>query len=77
MCDMNQFVVVIPVTNETSVTRVDHFIQHVILKFDSYYLVILDDDIPFKSVFCSMYKILNINLGILTNKYKGIIVKKS
>ena len=77
MCDMNQFVVVIPVTNETSITRVDHFIQHVILKFDSYHLVILDDDIPFKSVFCSMNKELNINLGILTKNYKELLVKKS
>ena len=77
MCDMNQFVVVIPVTNETSITRVDHFIQHVILKFDSYHLVILDDDIPFKSVFCSMNKVLNINLGILTKIIKDSLLKKS
>ena len=77
MYDMIQFVVVVSVPNKASKTFVDHFMQHVLLKFGIYYLVILDDDSPFKGVFSAMFKALNINFDILAKiNYKGLLVGK-
>ena len=47
MCNMSHFVVVIPVTDESSATLVSYFIQHLLLKCVLWYLVILDDGTPF------------------------------
>ena len=44
ICDMNQFVVVIPVPDETSTTLASHFMQHVLMKFGMCHLVVIDDD---------------------------------
>ena len=73
MCDMTQFIIVIPVPNETSATLVDHFMQHAHLKFSICYLIILDDGSPFKIHFSVMYKALNIKFDILAK----IIIKVS
>ena len=60
-CGMIQFVVVVPVPNETSATLADYSMQHVFLKFSICYLVILDDGSPFKGAFSTICKALNIN----------------
>ena len=65
MCDMTQFIIDVPVKNETSSILVDHFIQHILLKFGIYHLVILDNDIPFKGIFSMICKTLNNNFDIL------------
>ena len=51
MCNMAQFVVVVPVPNEVASTLAESFMQHVLLKFGICHLVILDDGSPFKGVF--------------------------
>ena len=58
MCDTSQFVIVLLVPNEILATLVDHFMQHVLLKFGISYLVILDYGSPSKDVFSEMYKVL-------------------
>ena len=76
MCDMTQFVVVVPIPNETSTTLADHSMQHILLNFGIYYLVILDDDSPFKCVFSAMYKTLYINFDILPKiNHAGLLVE--
>ena len=39
MCDISQFVAVVPVPDESSATLTDHFFQHVLMKFGLCYLV--------------------------------------
>ena len=53
-CDMSQFVVVVPVPDESSATLVDHFFQHVLMKFGLCHLVVLDDGNLFKVAFVAM-----------------------
>ena len=77
MCDINHFVVVVPIPNKTAATIAEHFMKHVFLKFGIYYLVILDDVIPFKCVLSAMCKELIINYDILAKiNYKGLLVEK-
>ena len=60
-CDMTQFVVVIPVLDETSATLTSHFMLHTLLKFGICHLVVFDDDTPFKGDFVAMCQALNLN----------------
>ena len=48
MCGMSQFVDLVP--GESSTTLASYFMQHVLLKFGLYHLVVLDDGTPFKGV---------------------------
>ena len=48
MCDMSQFVVVVPVTNESSAILAENCFQHVLMKFGLCHLVVIDDGTPFK-----------------------------
>ena len=48
MRDMSQFVVVAPVRDESSATFVENFMQHILMKFSTRHLVVLDDGIPIK-----------------------------
>ena len=76
MCDTSQFVVVVPVPDESSATLADHFFQHVLMKFDLCHLVVLDDGDPFKGAFVAMCKSLKINYDILANRnHKGLSVE--
>ena len=61
ICDMTQFVIIVPVPDEVASTLAEHFMQHVLLKFGICHLVILDDGILFKGVFSAMCKALRIN----------------
>ena len=75
ICDMTQFVIVVPVSNETSATLTENFIQHVLLKIWHFYLVILDDGSPFKDLFTAMCKALHTNYDILAKRSdKGLLV---
>ena len=55
MCDMDQFIVVVPVPDENSATLARHFMQHVLLKFGMHHLVVIDNGTPFKGDFVAMY----------------------
>ena len=50
MCDMTQFVVVLPVPDETSATLASHFMKHVLLKFWIRHLVEIDDGTPLREL---------------------------
>ena len=50
--------------------------QHVLLKFDIFRLVSLDNGSLFKGVFTAISKTLNIHYGILVKRnHKGILVE--
>ena len=49
--DMTQFVIVVPLPNETTSTLAEYFMQHVIFRFVICHLNILDVGSPFKDVF--------------------------
>ena len=74
--DMNQFVVVSPVPDETSTTLASHFMQHVLMKFGIYHLVVIDDGAPFKGASVAMCQALNLNYDVLAKRnHKGISVE--
>ena len=76
MCDMTQFVVVVPVPDETSTTLASYFMQHVLLKFEMCYLVVIDDGNPFKGAFVAMCQALNLNYNVLAKRnHKGLSVE--
>jgi len=76
MCDMSQFVVVVPVPNESSATLASFFMQHVLMKFGLCQLVVLDDGISFKGAFIAMCDALNLNYDVLAKRiHKGLTVK--
>ena len=73
MCDMTQFVEIVPVPNETSTTLANNFMQYVLLKFGICHLIVLYDSSLFKDIFSAMYKALNINFDILASRnHKGL-----
>ena len=75
MCDMTQFLVVVPVPDEYSATLASHFMQHVLLKFGMCHLVVIDDGAPFKGSFVSMFQALNLNYDVLAKRnHKGLSV---
>ena len=43
ICDMSQFVVVVPVPDESSAILASYFLQHVLIKFGLCYFVVLDE----------------------------------
>ena len=76
MCDMSQFVVDIPVPDENSATLAINFMQHVLIKFGICYLVVLDDNNPFKQAIIAMYQAFNLNYDIFTKwNHKGLSIE--
>ena len=76
MCDMIQFVVVVPVSNESSATLASYFMQYVLIKFGLCHLVVLDDGTSFKRYFIAMCQALNLNYDILAKRnHKGLCVE--
>ena len=76
MCDMTQFVVVVPIPDETSATLASHFKQHVLLKFGICHLVVIDDGTPFKGAFAAMCQALYLNYAFLAKRnHKGPLVE--
>ena len=51
MCDLTQFVVVVPVPGMTASIIAKYFMQEVLLKFGIFHLVGMDDGTPFKGTF--------------------------
>ena len=47
---MSKFVVVVPVPDEISATLASHFMQHILIKFRFYHLVVLVDGNAFKEL---------------------------
>ena len=74
MYDMSQFVVVVPVPDESSGTLASYFMQHVLMKFDIYYLVVLDDSSHFKGVFITMCEALNLNHDFLAKRNHKVLI---
>ena len=77
MFDMSQFVVVLPVPDESSVTLASYFMQYILMKFGLCHLVVIDDGTPFKEAFIAMCQALNLNYDILAKRnHKGLSVEK-
>ena len=73
MYDMSQFVVVVPVPDESSAILASYFMQHVLMKFGLCHLVVFDDGTPFKELSgikcqlrhsCSIHRFLNKSVTI-------------
>ena len=76
MCDIGEFVVVVPVPDESSATLASYFMQHVLMKFCLCHLVVLDDGSPLKGAFIAMCNALNLNYDVLAKRnHKGLTVK--
>ena len=76
LCDMSQFVDVIPVPNESSTTSAFFFMQHVLMKLGIYHLVVLDDERLFKEASIAMCDVLNINYDVLEKRnHKDLTVE--
>ena len=76
ICDMSQFISVVPVSDESSATLDFYSMQHVLLKFGLCYFVVLDDCIPFKGAFIAMCEALYLIHDILENRnHKGLTVE--
>ena len=76
MCDMTQFVVIVPVPDETLATLAEYFMQDVLSKFVIFHRLMLDGGSPFKDVFTAMCKSLNINYDALAKRnHKGLLVE--
>ena len=77
MCDMTQFIVVVLVPNETAAILTEHLMKNVLLEFEIFHFVILNDGSPFTGVFSEMCKTLNVNYNILAKRNsKGLLVEK-
>ena len=51
MCDLTQFVVVVPVPEMSSSIIAKYFMQEVLLNFGICHLIVMNDDTPFKELF--------------------------
>ena len=73
---MRQFVIIVPVLDESFTTLASYFMHHVLMKFGLCHLVVLDDGSPFKGVFIAMYNVLNLNHNVLAKRnHKSIAVE--
>ena len=76
MCDMSQFVIVVPVPDKSSATLGSYLIQYVLMKFGLCHLVMLDDGNPFKGDLIAMCQALNLNYDMLTKlNHTGLSVE--
>ena len=51
VCAMRQLLVFVPVPGDSSATLAPYFMQHILLKFGLYLLVVLDDGTSLKECF--------------------------
>ena len=76
MCDMSQFVVVVPVRDDSSATLAEYFMQDALMKLDLCHLVVLYDGSPFKGSFVTIWKSLHISSNILAKRnHEGLTVE--
>ena len=68
ICDMSQFVAVVPVPDESSAALADYLFQHALMNFGLCHLVVLDDGNPFKGPFVAMCKALKLRDDILAKR---------
>ena len=76
MCDISQFVIVVPILDEFSTILTWSFIQHLCMRFGIFYYVILDyDSSPLNGIFIAMRQNLNFNYHMLANhNYKDLTI---
>ena len=76
ICDMSQFVVVVSVPDKSSATLASYFMQHVLMKFGLYHLIVLYHGSPFKRSFITMCKALNLSNDVFAkHNHKGFTVE--
>ena len=77
MCDMSQFIIVVPVTEEYSATLAETFSSGA---YEIWFLSVnvINDSTPFKGAYVGMYKSLDLNYDVLAKcNYKVSFVGKS
>ena len=78
MCDISQFVVVVPIPDKSSATLASYFMQKILLKFGLCQLVVLDNGTPFKGFFIAMCEALYLNHDVLVKRtHIGFTVEHS
>ena len=76
MCDMNQFVVVVHVHDDSSSLLAKTFMHYVLIKFGICHLVAMDDENPFKWAFIVICECLHLNYNVLAKRnHKGLTVE--
>ena len=76
ICDMSQFVVVVSVPDKSSATLASYVMQHVLMKFGLYHLIVLYHGSPFKRYFIAMCEALNMSNDIFAkHNHKGFTVE--
>ena len=76
--DVNKFVIVFLFYKKTSTIVASNVLQHVLMKFNVYHLVVLDYSSEFHSVFIFLYQALNLNYNIMTKcNYKVLQLNTS
>ena len=59
--------------DEASATLANHFMQHILMKFEMCHIVVLDGGTTFKGASVAMCQALNLNYDILAKRnYKGL-----
>ena len=77
ICDIIQLIVVVHIPNETDDTLASYFMQHTLIKFCVYYLVVLGHATPFKGAFIAICQALNLNYDIFAKcNHKGLTVEQ-
>ena len=76
ICDINQFVEVVLVLDETFIILSSYFMQHVLMKFGICHLVVINDSTVIKGYFFGIYQGLNLKYDMFSkDNYEGITVK--
>ena len=76
MCDLTQFVVVVPVPGTPSALIAKNFMKDVLLKFGRCLLVVIDDGTPFKATFTAACESLKIPFECVAKRnHKSLLVE--
>ena len=77
MCDLTQFVVVVPVPGMTASIIAKYFMQEVLLKFGIGHLVVIYDDVPFKGICIAACDSLHLKYeSVSTHNHKVVLIEK-
>ena len=77
VCDLTQFVVVVPVPGMITSIIAKYFMQEVLLKFGICHLVVMDDGTPFKGAFVLTCDALHLKYAcVAMRNHKAVLVEK-
>ena len=78
MCDLTQFLVVVPVPRCTSTIIAKHFVQDALFKFGLCYFLVIDDETPFKAEFTAACDSLKVPFECTAKRnHKSLLVENN